>query len=122
MLVYDSFEPFIFMIKTMVPDGEGGMETTYVDGAEFLAGISNPNSSLSKIADALTERRNVQITTNRSVSLEALDVVKRKRDGKTYRILPGGEEDNQTPPVSTLDLRSHQAEEWTIPLYRGGNA
>ena len=122
MLVYDSFEPFIFMTKTMVPDGEGGMETTYVDGAEFLAGISNPNSSLSKIADALTERRNVQITTNKSVALEALDVVKRVRDKKTYRILPGGEEDNQTPPVSTLDLRSHQAEEWSIPLYRSGKA
>lgn len=122
MLVYDSFEPFIFMTKTMEPDGEGGMATVYVDGSEFLAGISDPNTSLSKIADALTERRNVQITTNRSVSLEALDVIKRVKNQKTYRILPGGEEDNQTPPTSALDLRSHQAEEWTIPLYRSGNA
>lgn len=116
MLVYDSFEPFIFMVKTMVPDGEGGSSTEYVEGAEFLAGVSNPNSSMSKIADALTERRNVQITTRRNISLSVLDVIKRKRDGKTYRILPGGEDDNQTPPISSLDLRSHQAEEWTIPL------
>lgn len=118
-LVHNAYEPFAFMVKTMVPDGEGGTMTRYVEGTEFLATVSDPNSSIGKIADALTEVKNVQITTSRSVGLDVMDVVKRKSDGTSYRITSNGK-DNQTPPTSSLDFKKCSAEVFVIPLYDGG--
>lgn len=121
MLVNNAYEPFVFMVKTMVPDGEGSTIMRYVDGAEFLATVSDPNSSIAKIADALTEVKNVQITTSRSVDLGVMDVVKRKSDGTSYRITSNGK-DNQTPQTSSLDLKKYSAEVFVIPLYVGGES
>lgn len=113
-LLTDAYETFVFIEKHFVSDGEGGGFPTWTEGAEFMATANFPNSSLAKIADTLSERENCTITTPRSVTLDYMDVIKRKSDGIYFRILSNGRE-NKTPPSATLDMRQSRAEIWTLP-------
>lgn len=114
-LLSEALEPFVFVTKTMVSDGEGGMIATWTDGKdEFLATANFPNSSVATIADKLTEKENCTITTLKSTTLEFMDVIKRKSDGVYFRIRSNGKE-NKTPASAALDMRQSKAEVWTIP-------
>lgn len=114
-LLTAAYEPFVFVTKTFISDGEGGGYFTWVDGTdEFQATANFPNSSLSQIADSITERENCTITTPKSITLDYMDVIKRVSDGQYFRILSNGA-DNKTPASATLDMRQSKAEKWTLP-------
>lgn len=114
-LLEEAFEPFVFVSKTFVPDGEGGMISTWTDGTdEFPATADFASSSLGKIADKLTERVNCTITTRKSISLEPMDVIKRLSDGQYFRIRSDGK-NKKTPASASLDMRQSDAELWTLP-------
>lgn len=113
-LLSEAYEPFIFIEKRFVSDGEGGGYPTWTEGAEFQATANFPNSSLANIADTISERENCTITTSRAVTLDYMDVIKRKSDGLYFRILSNGR-DNKTPTSATLDMRQSKAEVWTLP-------
>lgn len=113
-LLSEAYEPFNFIEKTRQPDGEGGYITTWTEGAEFQATADFANSSLANIADKLTERVNCTITTSRAVTLEPMDVIRRKSDGTYFRILSDGA-NNKTPASAGLDMRQSKAEIWTLP-------
>ena len=113
-LLSEAYEPFYFIEKRFVPDGAFGLKPTWTQGAEFLATANFPNSSLSKIADKLTEKTNCTITTSKAIKLDAMDVIQRKSDGTIFRILSSGKE-NKTPESAYLDMRQSQAEVWTLP-------
>ena len=108
-LLTDSMESFCMMDRTSAPDGYGGLIQSWVDGAEFLAAIDLPDSSVADIADKLTERINCNVITGRAISLSVNDYVKRKRDGRLFHILQSGD-DRGAPPISSIDARSHKAE------------
>ena len=91
-LLSDAYEPFYFIEKRFVPDGAFGLKPTWTQGAEFLATANFPNSSLSKIADKLTEKTNCTITTSKAIKLDAMDVIQRKSDGTIFRILSSGKD------------------------------
>ena len=113
-LLTDAYEPFAYIEKRFVSDGEGGGFFTWVEGAEFLATANFPNSSLAKIADTISERQNCVITTPKSVTLDYMDVIKRKKDGIYFRVLSNGR-DNKTPESATLDMRQSNAEVFKLP-------
>jgi hypothetical protein len=113
-LLSEAFEPFVFVDKIRQADGEGGYITTWKEGAEFMAVANTPNSTISEIANALTERINYTITTSKAVTLEAMDVIKRVSDGRYFRITSDGS-DNRTPESATLDMRQSTAEVWQLP-------
>ena len=113
-LLSEAYEPFVFVEKSRRPDGEGGYIVVWTDGAEFSATADFANSSLSKIADALTEKVNCIITTSKAVTLEPMDVVKRKSDGQYFRVTSDGK-NKKTPEAATLDMRQSSAELWTLP-------
>lgn len=114
-LLSAAYEPFIYVTKTFVSDGEGGGDFTWTDGKdEFPATADFSNSSLSKIADAVTERVNCTITTPRSITLDFMDVIKRVSDGQYFRILSDGK-NKKTPDSATLDMRQSSAELWYLP-------
>ena len=113
-LLSAAYEPFVFVEKTREPDGEGGFIVVWKEGAEFPATADFANSSLSKIADALTEKVNCTITTSKAVTLEPMDVVKRVSDGQYFRVISDGK-NKKTPDSATLDMRQSNAELWTLP-------
>ena len=52
-LLESAYEPFVFVSKSFVPDGEGGMIPTWVDGTDtFPATADFATSSLAKIAES----------------------------------------------------------------------
>lgn len=106
-------EKFYFLDKTHISDGEGGFETSWVKGAEFEAVIDLPNTSTAKIADAVSDRQNCNITTSKTIMLEFGDVIVRKSDNQAFRILSNGQ-DVKTPPTSSLDMRQVKAEYWEV--------
>ena len=114
-LLSEAFEPFVYVSKTLAPDGEGGMIPTWVEGTDkFMATADFANSTLSTIANKLTERVNCTITTSKAVTLEPMDVIKRLSDGQYFRITTDGK-NNKTPASATLDMRQSQAELWVLP-------
>ena len=113
-LLSAAYEPFVFMIKSFIPDGEGGMTPTWTEGEEFQATADFANSSLAQIADKLTEKVNCTITTSRSITLGYMDVIKRVSDGTYFRILSNGA-NTKTPNSAGLDMRQSKAEVWSLP-------
>lgn len=113
-LLSQAYEPFVFMEKSLAPDGFGGYTRTWSEGTRFQATADFHQSATAAIADKLTERVNCTITTSKSVILDAFDVIKRLSDGQVFRILSDGK-NNKTPRSATLDMRQSQAELWVIP-------
>lgn len=114
-LLSEAFEPFVFVSKTLVPDGEGGMIPAWVESKdEFMATADFATSTLSTIANKLTERTNCTITTSKAVTLEPMDVIKRVEDGQYFRITSSGK-NSKTPESASLDMRQSTAELWTLP-------
>ena len=114
-LLSEAYEPFVFVTKSFQPDGEGGMIPTWTDGKdEFSATADFATSSLSKIADKLTDKVNCTITTPKAITLEPMDVIKRLSDGQYFRITSDGK-NKKTPASASLDMRQSSAELWTLP-------
>lgn len=113
-LLSQAFETFYILDKTTAPDGYGGVITTWSEGAEFEAAAVLDSSPEARVAEAQGIKPIYTITTRRSVILRFSDVVKRARDGKTFRIKSDGD-DKLTPMSATLDMRQVSAEEWGLP-------
>lgn len=113
-LLESAYEPFIFINKTFIPDGEGAGHFTWVEGAEFMATADFAQSSLARIAEMLTESVSCTVTTPKSMVLEPMDVIKRKSDGQYFRITSDGK-NKKTPPSASLDMRQSTATLWVLP-------
>lgn len=113
-LLSEAYEAFIIMDKRTVPDGYGGVETTWTEGAEIQAAATYNSSVEALTAQAAGATALYTITTSKAVNLQYHDVVKRVRDGKYLRVTSDGD-DNFTPASATLDMRQVQAEEYTLP-------
>lgn len=103
-----------FLDKTRVPDGYGGVKTTWVDGAEFSAAITFDTSIEARVADAQGVTSRYTVTTRKDLTLEYHDVFKRLRDNKIFRVTSDGD-DKFTPASASLNMRQVTAEEWEIP-------
>lgn len=108
-LLSEAYEPFIHIVKSFVPDRQGGMIPSWTEGAEFMATADFVNSSTATIADAMTERINCTITTSRAITLDFMDIVKRVSDGVYFRVLSNGA-NKKTPDSAGLDMRQSAAE------------
>ena len=105
---------FVFMVKSLVPDGVGGQRKTWTEGATFTANISKVTTNQMEVAESQGAKAVYKVTTPKTLVLDFHDVIKRKSDGKTFRITSDGD-DMATPDTSTLDMRIVNAEEWVIP-------
>lgn len=113
MLVYDTMETSYIIDKTTVPDGYGGVKTTYVKGAEIDVAYSFNSSTEARIAAQQGVNNRFTLYTKKSVILRFPDIVQRAKDGKYFRVTSDGD-DNMTPKAAGLDLRAVEAEEWEI--------
>lgn len=106
-------EKFVIMDKTTAPDGEGGVVTTYTDGAEFIGAITFDDSMEARVAEKQGVKSLYTMTTKKSVVLRYHDVFRRLSDGKTFRATSDGD-DKFSPKTSTLNIRQVTAEEFSV--------
>jgi len=112
-LLTSSMEPFIIINKLSVPDGYGSVKTVYTEGAEILGAMPYDDSTQVQIAQAMGVKSTYTITVRKSIELDLHTILKRKEDGKTFRITSGSK-DHQTPKSAALDMRQYKAEEWDV--------
>ena len=112
-LLSEAMTACVLMDKKTVPDGEGGVITKYVDGAEFQAAIVFDTSMEARIADKQGVTSLYTVTTAKSVVMQYHDVFRRLEDGKVFRVTSDGD-DKATPVSSRLNMRQVTAEEFTV--------
>lgn len=103
----------VIMNKSKVPDGEGGFNTEWAEGAEIDIAIVNDTSMEAMIAEKQGVTSTYTLTTKRANALEFHDVIKRKRDGLILRVTSEAS-DKLSPMASTLDMAQCTAERWSL--------
>ena len=112
-LLIESFETFVIINKTTVPDGYGGTTTAYTEGVEIMGAMPWDNSFQGRIAQALTSQATYTLTVRKNVELDFHTILKRKRDGLYFRTT-SGTEDHQTPKSAALNMRQYSVEEFEL--------
>jgi hypothetical protein len=100
--------------KTTVPDGYGGFDSKYVDGADFSAAVVFDSSMEARRAESQGVTALYTITTKKNINLQYHDVFRRNKDNKIFRVTSDGD-DEHTPVSATLDMRQVTAEEFSLP-------
>lgn len=115
-LITDWQEKCTIIENRKVPDGEGGFNPAWVDGAQFMAAIVLETSTQAVIAERQGVAKIYRVTTPKNAILSFHDVFRRESDGQTFRVTSGGK-DVQTPKESNITPFSQvTAEEWALPL------
>lgn len=93
---------------SVIPDNEGGHILKETDRKEFKAVVRRDRSGQAENAEKQEKTASYTITTRRNIELKFNDLIKRKSDGKFFRITS---ESLSTPETSGLDMRQVTAEE-----------
>jgi hypothetical protein len=107
-------EDCVLLNKQTVNDGYGGFITNYTEGAEFSAAIRFDSSIEARTAEKQGVTSLYTIITNKNIVLQYHDVLRRKSDGKIFRVTSDGD-DSYTPESASLDMREVTAEEGSLP-------
>lgn len=108
-------EDFTYMDKTHSRDDEGNSIVTWTESdVSFKAALRFDNSIQAKRAQAEGVQDLYTIITDKSIEFEYNDVVKRLKDGTTFRVTTSGK-DNKTPSSAGLNMRAVSAKVWVIP-------
>lgn len=113
-LLEEAMEKCIMLDKSTVPDGYGGFDTVWSEGAEFNAATVLDTSTQARIAQAQGVKNLYTVTTQKNINLQFHDVFRRLRDDKIFRVTSDGD-DKRTPASATLDMRQVTAEEFSLP-------
>lgn len=112
-LLEDSMTECVMLNKQTKPDGLGGVETTWADGAEFKAAIVFDTSMEARVGEKQGVTSLYTVTTSKAITLEYHDIFRRVSDGKIFRVTSDGD-DKHTPDRAPLDMRQVTAEEWEL--------
>ena len=112
-LIDEAMMPCVMVDRTTQPDGEGGIITTWVEGAAFNAAITFDNSIEAKAAAVQGVTSLYTVTVPKRVKLEYHDVFKRLSDGKIFRVTSDGD-DKITPERASFQFAQVSAEEWAF--------
>lgn len=107
-MINDDYEDFYYIAVSMIPDGEGGQISEKHNIKEFKAVVRLDQFSETKIAEKSGKNVTYTITTRRNIQLKFNDLIKRKSDGKIFRITS---DSRCTPKTAGLDMRQVTAEE-----------
>lgn len=110
-LLSEAMEECCFLDKTTRADGYGGVKTVWTPGADFNAAFSLDATPEARIADKQGVTGSYTIITDKIINLQYHDVIRRKSDGKTFRVTADGD-DRKTPKSAALNARAVTAEEW----------
>ena len=113
-LLTEQMEDCTMLDKVTAPDGYGGVESVYVDGAPFKAAAVLDNSMQARTAEKQGVTALYTVTTEKKINLQFHDVFRRESDKKIFRVTSDGD-DKHTPASATLNMRQVSAEEWELP-------
>jgi hypothetical protein len=112
-LLNQAMTDVVLMDKRREPDGVGGFITEWVESVIFQAAITFDTSMESRIAEKQGVSSRYTVTTPKSAKLEYHDVIKRKQDGKVFRITSDGDA-KVTPGSASFQFAQVTAEEWWL--------
>ena len=112
-LIDEAMTPCVMIDRTTKPDGEGGILTTWVEGATFNAAITFDNSIEAQTAAVQGVTSLYTVTTPKTVTLQYHDVFKRLSDGKVFRVTSDGD-DKITPERASFQFAQVSAEEFAL--------
>lgn len=113
-LLEESMEECVMLDKRIVSDGYGGYTSQYFEGVPFDAACPIMSSNEVIAAQASGSLAKYHVITKKGMNLQYHDVFRRLSDGKIFRVTSDGD-DNKTPQSAGLNMRSVDAEEWTLP-------
>lgn len=112
-LIDEAMTPCVMIDRTTLPDGEGGIIATWVEGATFNAAITFDNSIEAQTAAVQGVTSLYTVTTPKTVMLQYHDVFKRLSDGKVFRVTSDGD-DKVTPERASFQFAQVTAEEYVL--------
>lgn len=114
-LIESMMEDAVIMLPEGGSDGEGGQNVQYREGNKIKAVFAMTNAIKITAAEKAALENAFTITTHRGTLLQFHNIVKRKSDGRTFRITSNGN-DRKTPASSAIyPFAQVQAEEWRLP-------
>ena len=115
MSLLDEMKTTCTMIdRRTVPDGAGGFETAWIDGASFVATIIKDQSLEARVAEKDGLKEVYTVVVNKGTQLSFHDVFRREEDNKIFRVT-SDIKDSEAPTRSTVKIGKVTAEEWVLP-------
>jgi hypothetical protein len=108
-LIDEQMEYCTMMDKRSIPDGQGGFDYEWTEGATFDAAVTKDSSLQARIAEKQGVTEIYSITVKRGVILRVNDVVKRLSDGSIYRVT-SNIKDDETPDRASFQYGQVTAE------------
>lgn len=99
--------------KRTTPDGYGGYDIAWSEGAVFDAAIVLDTSIQARVAEKQGVTALYTVTTEKAMNLQYHDVFRRESDKKIFRVTSDGD-DKHTPQSATLNMRQVNAEEYSL--------
>jgi hypothetical protein len=113
MMIDDLMEDCTMLDKRSIPDGQGGFDYTWEDGAPFLATIVKNGSLEARVAEKSGVKDTYTITVYKGTPLIVNDVFRREKDGATFRVT-SNVTDTESPPMASFQIGNVSAERWDI--------
>ena len=113
-LLENAYEDYILLDKVRVSDGLGGYDTVWTEGVTIQCAPQFSTSLQARTAQAQGVSSMYTLVTKKEITLEFHDVLKRKSDGKIFRVTSDGD-DKYTPNTAGLNMRVVTCEEWILP-------
>lgn len=111
-LLEEAFETLTIINKLDVPDGYGGKERVWIDGAEIQGALDFQNGNLQRVALALGSNITYRLIVRKDTDLDFHTVFKNS-EGRTFRVLSNSD-DNKTPKSAYLNMRLYDVEEYAL--------
>lgn len=99
--------------KVREPDGQGGYETKWQEGAAFEAAICKNTTLAASVAEKQGVTEVYTVTTAPGVGLEYHEVFRRESDGAVFRVTSNST-DSRAPKVAGFDFEQVKAERWEL--------
>ena len=106
-------EECVMVDRRTVPDGIGGFNYEWVDGAQFRAAVIKNNSLEARVAEKQGVTELYTVTVDKGLVLQYHDVFRCFCDGLTFRVT-SNIRDSETPSVATFQIGQVTAERWEL--------
>lgn len=110
---YEEYGEHVILNKNLVDDGEGGMITSWTEGAHFYGAVVLEDSTEMLIAQAQGVAGRYSVTVDKRTRLPWHTVFRRQADGAVFRITT--KDETVAPKTSTIETRVLRAEDYVIP-------
>ena len=113
-LMTDAMSKCTMLDRSTQPDGQGGIERVWTDGASFMAAVTKDSTTQMRIAEAQGVTEVYTVWVEKGLDLEFHDVFRRESDGTIFRVT-SNQTDNETPARATFHVGHVTAERWVLP-------